>query len=106
MSLKKPYAINRRHFLRGASGFALSMPFLTSFASSEAEAQVAMEATNFIGLKSGNGVPRINWWPSQAATAVLGPNVKELQLSSIAGNISPIFGPEWNAYKNKMLMVR
>jgi hypothetical protein len=104
---KKPFAVNRRHFLKGAGSFTLSIPFLTSFAPSDAVAQTIVDGpTNFIGIDSGNGAPRQDWWPTQPATTVLAPYVRELSLTSIAGNISTVFGAEWNPYKSKLLMVR
>jgi hypothetical protein len=104
---KKSVSINRRHFLKGAGGFTLSIPFLTSFAPSDAVAQTIVDGpANFIGFRSANGAPRQDWWPTQPATTVLAPYVRELSLTSLLGNISPVFGAEWNPYKSKLLMVR
>jgi hypothetical protein len=83
-------------------GFTLALPFLPSMAL----AASPTPRKRFIGIYNANGVVPSKWFPASDAKTVLGTNIRELNLTSISGNISDTFDSRFNRYKSKMLMIR
>jgi hypothetical protein len=104
--------LTRRHFLEGAGGYALALPFLPSLLCNEtAEAQVAV-APRIISIYVGHGAitepymygdmqSRISWNQSQLLPSHI---IRYGELPS--GSMSPLFGEWFNPVKSKMTIVR
>lgn len=108
---KTPHRIGRRHFLMGASGAVLAIPTLTSLLSPrEAVAGGLGEPTrNFISWRITNGMFGHQWYPSDEAAAdltVMEPNVREMMLADITGDISPLLDGKFDPFREKMTLLR
>lgn len=103
--------ITRRHFLVGSGGFLLSIPLLTSLLPKNAQA-AATAGKRFFCLGYDNGRHLPSWHPSSTEMARLQPvngiqYMREMALSSIAGNISQVFQAPFNgAIRDKMLFIK
>ncbi|HEX4923774.1 MAG TPA: DUF1552 domain-containing protein [Bdellovibrionales bacterium] len=104
--MKKQTAFTRRQFLRSGSS-ALIIPFLPSLLPREAWGQTPPPPPKrLIAMWTGNGTCYKNWYPSTLPAEVMGTNFREMSLSAITGQISPILGPELSALRNKLLLLR
>jgi uncharacterized protein DUF1552 len=94
--------ISRRRMLLGAGGAALALPFLPSIM----EARAAGGAPKrFLFVFTSNGQQPDNWYPYDPPSwQNLGPNARSAAFS--AGDISPIMGPEFEALKPKLTLIR
>lgn len=99
--------ISRRHFLQGAGGFTLALPFLPSLLARDALAQTA-PITRFIGMMTPHGsVQRPNFlggiMPSTPYAAYADHTIHHGTLApGAAGNFSSVFGPAFNNILPKM----
>lgn len=59
-----------------------------------------------IAMQTPNGTVYKNWYPTVEPSRVIGTNVRDLELSSLSGNLSTILGPEISAFRNKLLLLR
>ena len=123
--------LNRRMFLQGAGGAALSIPFLGSLLGRGASAAPAPgQAVRFIAIKSYSAQTIVDWYPTLSGngyevrtpansegskadgTTILtqqlpGTPYHWAPLSDFAGDgISPILDTDLNAFHDKMLMLR
>ncbi len=97
-------AVSRRHLLQGLGGFTLALPFLPSLAP-RALAGV-IPGKRFIGIGNSHGVYP-EWWPSLSATQNLGQGVYAGDLTSVSGDLSPIFpNQHFGDLKSKILFLR
>jgi len=100
-------SFNRRQFLRGSGGFVLALPMLSSLLP-KAFAQQAGQK-RFVGLFSGHGQAFDHWYPSVNVPLrnVVGyQRVRGALLSSFPpGQISGVIGPEFNPYRNDLLLL-
>ena len=106
-----PKRIGRRHFLMGAGGATLAVPFLSSLVpGSDALAGGLGEPTRkFISWRITNGMFGHQWYPSDAAASGLtsvGPNVREMSLADINGPISPLLDARFDPFRAKMNLLR
>ncbi|HYX35359.1 MAG TPA: DUF1552 domain-containing protein [Oligoflexus sp.] len=100
-------AHTRRSFLSGAGGACLALPILPSLLTSGTAKAAADAPKRFIAIFSGNGLYSPEWYPSQIPNAIkTGPNIHETNLSDINGPISNILGPEFDAIRSKLLLIR
>lgn len=124
--------INRRMFLTGLGGAALSVPLLPSLLSREAAAQTMDIPTRFVALKTYSGAPVLDWYPTQAPSGYQTHNVdgtvalsrdlaeatgrhsngnqyfgKEAPLSDFASTgVSNVFDASLNPHLDMMLLFR
>lgn len=97
--------IARRRLLMGAGGFALALPWLPSLMAT-AHAQPFTTPRRFVFVFSSNGQRPENWYPADPASwTQLGPNIREAAWSTASG-ISPVLGPEYDALKPKLTLIR
>ena len=102
--MKQRTQMARRSFLRGAGGFVLATPFLSSLAPKQARA--ATGATKrFFSFWVNHGPTAGNFFPAMNGGEALGPNVRRQALGSIAGPMSPYFGSGFDRYRDKMLFL-
>jgi hypothetical protein len=104
--MKKIKHVSRRQFLKGAGGAYLAIPFLPSLLPRSAWGQTVPSPKRLIAMWTGNGTVTKNWYPSVDPITVIGTNVRASNLSSIAGPISTILGPELSAFRSKLLLLR
>lgn len=103
--MKSPFTASRRMFLRGA-GATIALPLLESLMPRRAWAQ-ARPKVRYIQLFSPFGPSeRVFWGQRNATLTAHAPNVRYQRLSAISGAISPMFGTEFQSFKNKMSLVR
>ncbi|MEM6994699.1 MAG: DUF1552 domain-containing protein [Myxococcota bacterium] len=106
-----PIRFGRRHFLMGVGGTTLAIPALTSLLPpGEANAGgIGQVNRNFISWRITNGMFGHQWYPSDAAAAgltLIEPNVREMNLSDIAGPISPLLDTSFDPFRDKMNLLR
>src|SRR5688572_25413685 len=99
MGSKLEFNKSRRCFLKGASGAALSIPFLESLAPSEVLAQTAFKTKRLITVRTQNGELLREWYPQILPDKVIAPDVKTRSLTGVPGPISNLIGPEFDAFK-------
>ena len=99
---------SRRHFIKGSTGFCLTLPFLeTIFQPSVAKA-APNGARRFIFLHNGHGQVPQYWFPTNdPAFMQKGAGAyNSAPLSGITGDISSTIGAEFNSLKSKMNLIR
>ena len=108
-----PRRIGRRHFLLGVGGTTLAIPALTSLLpAGEAQAGLVGNDRNFVSWRITNGHFGHQWFPSDAAVAAGGgltlvqPNVREMLLSDIPGELSPVLHAGFDPFRDKMNLLR
>ncbi|MEM7608503.1 MAG: DUF1552 domain-containing protein [Myxococcota bacterium] len=94
-------AFSRRHFLRGAGGAVLALPFLPSLAPRGADAQEG-SLPCFVGVASIYGTFRRNWEVDMAGETQIGPQMWRRPLTEISGPISPTLGTDFDGLRAKM----
>jgi hypothetical protein len=95
--------ISRRNFIQGAAGAALAIPFLNSL---EAKAQTSPKIKRLVGMQYGNGTILSNFFPSVTPTSSFNTGTgKFIKLTDIPGQVSQCFGPEFNKYRSRMLLI-
>jgi hypothetical protein len=97
---------SRRHFLRGAAGAALALPFLPSLSRS---GHAAAPPRRFIFVFSANGQQPVNWLPQGTAdwkTVDAPRHVREVSLTGQTGPISTVLGAEFSPLRGKLLLLR
>ena len=109
--LTTPRRLGRRHFLMGAGGAVLAIPTLTSLLSPREAAAGGLgePQRNFISWRVTNGMFGHQWYPSDEATAdltLMEPNVREMMLADIPGDISPLLDQKFDAFRDKMTLLR
>ena len=95
----------RRELLKMFGASALALPILPSLMPGPAQAQASAAPLRFIFIMNRNGQMEENYYPTIATTQVQ-TELYSASLASIAGDISPIFGPSWNSLKSKMTILR
>lgn len=101
----KFHAPSRRLFLRGA-GAALALPFLESLVPRTARAQSTARRVRYIQVQNPYGPTQGLFFGNRTTNNRVAPDLNTQRLTDIAGNISPIFGAEWNPFKSRMSLVR
>lgn len=102
----------RRQFIKLAGAGSLGLPFLPSLLRRGSEAQAAGGAAprRLIVLWSPNGQRSSSYWPQQEHSSLWvdrSETVRELPLGSLPGEaISPVFGPKFHPFKDKLLLCR
>ena len=102
--------ISRRKFLVGSGGILLSIPVLPSLLPKAYAATTA--GKRFFCIAQDNGRFAPHWYPTdqQAAglTAVAGAEyMREMPMRNIAGNLSQVFGTQFNgAIRDKLMILR
>jgi hypothetical protein len=97
--------IARRRFLLGLGGVTLALPWLPSIMST-AKAAPNGKPNRFIFMFTSCGQRPENWYPEQdPAWTTLGTQAREAAWGSTSG-ISPILGPEFDALKPKLSLIR
>lgn len=83
---------SRRHFLKGAGGFALALPLLPSLLPSRVSAASAAQSVTkrFVAIWSPYGVYMNNYWPTFEAKNVLAQDIVSHPLDQIPGGPSPV----------------
>ena len=111
-------SLSRRSLLRStlaAAGVgAIGLPLLPSLLPRHAAAAPGGFPKRFIALFSSNGSRFRKYYPNEDEIGALpwivrdaGANVRELALADVPGDrISAVFGPEWNALRGKVNLVR
>jgi hypothetical protein len=98
---------SRRRFLVGTAGVTLALPFLPSVMST-GHAGTQQAPKRFIFLFTANGQRPANWYPKIATSwnvVSAAENVCEKSLAG-TGTLSKTFGPEFDAVRSKMLILR
>ena len=98
----------------GVGGTALAIPALTSLMPKhEAHAGgLGAPSRNFISWRITNGMFGHQWFPSDAAVtaggglALMEPNVREMMLADLPGDISPILDQRFDPFREKMTLLR
>lgn len=99
--------ISRRMFLKGTGGAILAIPCLASLLPSRALGQATVSRPKrFINMYTPYGSVYSQWNPTIAANTLVGPDIRERALASVAGDISGILGAPFNSLKDKLLLVR
>src|SRR5262245_18998466 len=97
---------SRRNFLKGL-GAASLLPLLPSlFPENRAFADEPRAPTRLIIFFGLNGMIDPAFWPSELPTNQVAPKVYATDLASINGPISRVSGPEWDALRSKISIVR
>jgi hypothetical protein len=97
---------SKRRFLFGAGGAALALPFLHSLMPRQ-NANASPLPRRFISIFSANGQHDGNWYPSAAVEfAEVGKSIREAPLTSIHGPLSTVLGTEFDAFREKMILIR
>ncbi|HEX4925671.1 MAG TPA: DUF1552 domain-containing protein [Bdellovibrionales bacterium] len=85
----------------------MAIPFLPSLAPTAAVAQsVTLKPKRLITFYTPYGSVYSQWNPSVPASNLIGPDIRERTLASVAGDISGILGARFTALKEKLLLVR
>ncbi|MES2963882.1 MAG: DUF1552 domain-containing protein [Bdellovibrionota bacterium] len=102
----KKHQMNRRDFLYNVAGVGagLYLPFLPSLFT-KAHAQAMKAPRRVVFIQSVNGQFAANFWPKFASLQTAQTNVMYAPLSSIAGDLSAIFGSTFSPYKSKMSLI-
>ncbi len=108
--MNTPRRLGRRNFLMGAGGIALAIPVLHSLQPTAARATIGDGVRrSFISWRITNGMFGHDWFPNnQAASglALVEPNVREMALADIAGPISPLLNERFDAFRDRMNLLR
>lgn len=94
---------SRRYFLQGA-GAALMLPFLPSIMNRAYAA--GSSNLRYIQFISSFGQYGPQFYPSDQGLTAQTDGIMARPLSGISGDISRVFGPSFNNYKNRMTLVR
>ncbi len=98
--------VSRRMFLRGAGGRRWRSPCLTSLLSRDARAQY-VPPKRFVTIAADHGVYEQLWYPTGYKRQLpAGATHTSRDLSSIAGSVSDIIGPQFDGLKSKLLLIR
>ncbi len=101
---------SRRQFLIGTGGTFLAMPFLPSMMPKAMAAPIP--AKRFLCIAQDNGRSANQWYPNSNEAAKLQavsgvPYMRDMPMRNIAGNISQVFGDQFNgAIRDKLLLIR
>ncbi len=100
----KPLQLNRRMFLRGVGGFALTVPFLPSLAQAQLPPATS---TRFVMVLGKFGRDLARWYPQLSDAQLTDvPGAKIKKLSEIDGPISHAIGSSFDGVRNKMSLLR
>jgi hypothetical protein len=101
--------MSRRFFLQGLGSWALALPVLESLGGEEAFAQTAEEQKSLVLFFKPNGCYPEDYFPydlyrPQAGLKVTdrGSQIRELDLSSLPGSISPVLGPAFDSVRSRL----
>src|SRR4051794_24950103 len=103
--------ISRRRFLSNTAGYSLAIPFLPSIMG-KAYAAAGTPPKRFIAIFSSNGQRRDQLYPTTSPAWNVratgnGNWTRDFPLANLpVGQISKVFGPEFNSLRNKMLLIR
>jgi hypothetical protein len=93
----------RRHFLRGAAGFALALPFLPSMAT-RVNAGGAPQK-RFVAFMSLQGQFEENWFPSVMPSTRIEDSVSAMSLTDIPGSVSRVVGEHFDPMREKLTLL-
>src|SRR5262245_21925794 len=101
MSKKNP---TRREFLYGLGGAALYLPMMESLWMRRAFGRTTTGRTlRVVFICATNGQKQAVFYPNNNVPLTqFQPNINYSTLSSISGDISPVFGSAWNSIRNKV----
>lgn len=107
----KVHGLSRRMFLQGSGGFLLGIPTLVSLLQKpeRAAAQAATPPVRWVQWITDHGQFDANFWPAaqwtpSEQTPVAG--IKTRALGAIEGRMSLVLGPEFDAVRGKMNLLR
>jgi hypothetical protein len=97
--------LNRRKFIVGAGGAALSLPVLPSLLT-RGEAQIAKPPLRLVLVTNDSSVFEKNFFPQDIGMNALGAEIYQKRLSDIQGPLSPILGSAFDGLRNKLSVLR
>ncbi len=98
--------IQRRAFLKGMNGFLLAIPTLSSL--TEKVYGAVEPEVKFVAHVAPLGNLYEHYWPSSVNTPMnlVAPGTWAKPLSQFSGDISPIYGKEFDPYRSKLTLIR
>ncbi|MGE0528764.1 MAG: DUF1552 domain-containing protein [Bdellovibrionales bacterium] len=100
--------LSRRHFLRGAGGLTIALPFLRSLSPwmSCAEAATLGSPKRFVAFVNFDGYYETVYYPSAEANVKIDNQTFYKRLTDISGPLSETFGAEFDGLRSKMNIYR
>ncbi|HEX4922798.1 MAG TPA: DUF1552 domain-containing protein [Bdellovibrionales bacterium] len=100
--MAKKFDLSRRDFVKAMGSASLFLPMLHSV---PARGQMAGAPLRVIFIMNRNGQWADNFYPAVTTTQVAA-NIFQAPLTSIAGDVAPLFGTAYNSLKGKMSILR